>query len=45
MTDFAKLVAAMRIAQRTYFKTRAQDTLRQAKALEKRVDDCLKDLE
>lgn len=36
--EFFYLVASMRDAQRNYFKTRAQDTLRAARALENDVD-------
>lgn len=37
--EFFKLVRAMRVAQKQYFKNRQVDDLRKSKALEKRVDD------
>ena len=36
-------VKAMREAQKEYFRTRSHDSLRKSKALEKRVDDMIKD--
>lgn len=41
--DFRDLVAAMRRAQRIYFKERSGHTLRQAKTLECEVDKVLKE--
>lgn len=40
--SFVKLVYKMREAQTEYFTTRTLDSLRTAKALEKRVDNQLK---
>lgn len=37
--SFFKLVVAMRDKQKEYFRTRSQSSLRESKALEKRVDD------
>lgn len=37
-TSFVHLVAAMRQAQKTYFKERTQTTLKEAKRLEQEVD-------
>ncbi len=43
MTDkeFIEMVAAMRLAQQQYFKTRMSSYLEKAKKLEKQVDDYL----
>lgn len=38
---FFRLVRAMREAQREYFRSRSHDALTKARALEKRVDDCI----
>ena len=38
MTEFEKLVMAMRDAQKKYYKTKDINVLRQAKALESKVD-------
>lgn len=38
MQHFIKLVTQMRLAQKTYFKTRGQESLVASKELEKRVD-------
>lgn len=40
-TSFVQLVAAMRRAQKTYFKERTQSALRESKQLEKEVDTVL----
>lgn len=40
--EFFDKVAAMRQAQRDYFKTRDKDTLIRSKTLEKEVDDEIK---
>lgn len=37
--EFRRLVSEMRIAQRGYFKSRAQETLLRSKQLEKQVDE------
>lgn len=37
--EFFEKVAAMRQAQRDYFKTRDKDTLIRSKTLEKEIDD------
>ena len=36
-------VKLMREAQKEYFRTRSHESLRKSKALEKRVDDMIKD--
>ncbi len=41
-TSFKKLVFKMREAQKNYFATRERKYLQQAKALEKKVDETLK---
>jgi hypothetical protein len=37
-SEFIELVAQMRTAQKTYFKTRSKTILEQSKALERQVD-------
>lgn len=44
MTDFMKLVAEMRAAQKEYFKYRTKDLLQASKELERQVDAALKEL-
>lgn len=39
--DFADLVKKMRDAQKEYFKTRSNDSLRRSKDYEKKVDEIL----
>lgn len=39
MTGFEKLVFDMREAQKRYFRDRSMDALRDAKSLERRVDE------
>lgn len=39
MTGFEKLVRDMREAQKRYFRDRGMDALRDAKSLERRVDE------
>lgn len=39
--EFYLLVGEMRKAQREYFRTRNQDSLKRSKALEKQVDEAL----
>src|SRR5574344_121482 len=41
LTEFVALVEKMRISQRRYFKTRDNNVLENARALEKRVDDVI----
>jgi len=41
--DIYDLVAKMREAQRQYFKTRGTDELRKSKALEREVDQAVRD--
>jgi hypothetical protein len=41
MVEFARVVQAMRQAQRAYFQTRGQGELLAARDLERRVDDVL----
>ena len=45
MTPFEEAVKQMRAAQKSYFQTRGMDALRESKALEKRVDAMLDDLQ
>lgn len=40
--DFVALVAAMRTAQREYFRTRSTTALDHSKRLEKQVDDAIR---
>lgn len=44
MTEFEKLVQDMRKAQKAYFATRDKKILDQSKALERKVDEYLKNL-
>jgi len=44
IADFVYLVAEMRKAQKSYFKTRNKGALIRSKELEKKVDDLLEDL-
>lgn len=39
--EFRSVVNEMRVAQKTYFKTRASDDLLRSKELERRVDKAL----
>lgn len=41
--EFVRLVAAMRTAQREYFRTRSTGALDRSKGLEKRVDKAIKE--
>ena len=43
MKEFVELVAAMRNAQKEYFRTRHQDWLVKSKELEKQVDQAIFD--
>lgn len=44
MTEFEKLVQDMRKAQKAYFASRDKKILEQSKALEKKVDEYLKNI-
>ena len=43
-TELAKLVAAMRAAQKKYFRTRASGDLEESKRLEKQLDQAVTEL-
>lgn len=43
IADFINLVEQMRIAQKSYFKTRSYESLTKSKSLEKQVDNLLSD--
>ncbi len=45
LEEFADLVARMRAAQATYFTNRSNIVLKQAKALERQVDDRLREIQ
>lgn len=42
--ELARLVNAMRTAQRKYFRTRGQGDLEESKRLERQVDDAIRDI-
>ncbi len=43
--EFAELVKQMRTAQRAYFQTRSTNWLENARDLEKKVDEALRELD